>query len=164
VTANHSHLPSDRARNGHILLRCSRHWLRLAAVSRVGGRLPALSDGTDDQVVASIVRSSRGKVSRGTRVRERVIPDGTEVVFSPQSHRSGDFHVRSPTGQAGSNGDTLSIVRIMPRKDLYSLMITERSFNPTPPRGEVKGLPAGFRYHDLRHYFASLLTSRPGPP
>ena len=26
-------------------------------------------------------------------------------------------------------------------------------------RGEVKGLPAGFRYHDLRHYFASLLIA-----
>jgi integrase len=24
-------------------------------------------------------------------------------------------------------------------------------------RRKVKGLPAGFRYHDLRHYFASLL-------
>jgi integrase len=24
---------------------------------------------------------------------------------------------------------------------------------------EVKGLPAGFRYHDLRHYFASLLIA-----
>jgi hypothetical protein len=24
-------------------------------------------------------------------------------------------------------------------------------------RGKVKGLPEGFRYHDLRHYFASLL-------
>ena len=26
-------------------------------------------------------------------------------------------------------------------------------------RREVKGLPAGFRYHDLRHYFASLLIA-----
>jgi integrase len=26
-------------------------------------------------------------------------------------------------------------------------------------RGEVEGLPAGFRYHDLRHYFASLLIA-----
>ena len=26
-------------------------------------------------------------------------------------------------------------------------------------RSEVKGLPAGFRYHDLRHYFASLLIA-----
>jgi integrase len=26
-------------------------------------------------------------------------------------------------------------------------------------RAKVKGLPAGFRYHDLRHYFASLLIS-----
>jgi len=26
-------------------------------------------------------------------------------------------------------------------------------------RGEVHGLPAGFRYHDLRHYFASLLIA-----
>jgi integrase len=26
-------------------------------------------------------------------------------------------------------------------------------------RLEVKGLPAGFRYHDLRHYFASLLSA-----
>jgi integrase len=26
-------------------------------------------------------------------------------------------------------------------------------------RGEVKGLPAGFRYHDLRHYSASLLIA-----
>jgi integrase len=26
-------------------------------------------------------------------------------------------------------------------------------------RGKVKGLPAGFRYHDLRHYFASLLIA-----
>jgi integrase len=24
----------------------------------------------------------------------------------------------------------------------------------------VKGLPAGFRYHDLRHHFASLLIAR----
>src|SRR6266704_2964161 len=26
-------------------------------------------------------------------------------------------------------------------------------------RYEVEGLPAGFRYHDLRHYFASLLIA-----
>jgi integrase len=26
-------------------------------------------------------------------------------------------------------------------------------------RSEVKNLPAGFRYHDLRHYFASLLIA-----
>jgi integrase len=26
-------------------------------------------------------------------------------------------------------------------------------------RSEVKSLPAGFRYHDLRHYFASLLIA-----
>jgi integrase len=26
-------------------------------------------------------------------------------------------------------------------------------------RSEVIGLPAGFRYHDLRHYFASLLIA-----
>ena len=26
-------------------------------------------------------------------------------------------------------------------------------------RSEVKGLPAGFPYHDLRHYFASLLIA-----
>jgi integrase len=26
-------------------------------------------------------------------------------------------------------------------------------------RHEVDGLPAGFRYHDLRHYFASLLIA-----
>ena len=26
-------------------------------------------------------------------------------------------------------------------------------------RSEVKGLPTGFRYHDLRHYFASLLIA-----
>ncbi len=26
-------------------------------------------------------------------------------------------------------------------------------------RGKVIGLPAGFRYHDLRHYFASLLIA-----
>ncbi len=26
-------------------------------------------------------------------------------------------------------------------------------------RGKVDGLPAGFRYHDLRHYFASLLIA-----
>ena len=26
-------------------------------------------------------------------------------------------------------------------------------------RSEVQGLPAGFRYHDLRHYFASLLIA-----
>jgi len=26
-------------------------------------------------------------------------------------------------------------------------------------RKEVQGLPAGFRYHDLRHYFASLLIA-----
>ena len=26
-------------------------------------------------------------------------------------------------------------------------------------RSKVKGLPAGFRYHDLRHYFASLLIA-----
>ena len=30
-------------------------------------------------------------------------------------------------------------------------------------RGKIKDLPAGFRYHDLRHYFASLLiASRAG--
>ena len=30
-------------------------------------------------------------------------------------------------------------------------------------RSEVKGLPEGFRFHDLRHYYASLLISlRPG--
>ena len=27
-------------------------------------------------------------------------------------------------------------------------------------RSKVYGLPAGFRYHDLRHYFASLLTEQ----
>jgi integrase len=26
-------------------------------------------------------------------------------------------------------------------------------------RGQVNGLPAGFRYHDLRHYLASLLIA-----
>jgi integrase len=26
-------------------------------------------------------------------------------------------------------------------------------------RGKIKGLPAGFRFHDLRHYFASLLIA-----
>jgi integrase len=26
-------------------------------------------------------------------------------------------------------------------------------------RSQVQGLPAGFRYHDLRHYFASLLIA-----
>ena len=26
-------------------------------------------------------------------------------------------------------------------------------------RNEVKGLPAGFHHHDLRHYFASLLIA-----
>lgn len=26
-------------------------------------------------------------------------------------------------------------------------------------RKKVKGLPSGFRYHDLRHYFASLLIA-----
>jgi integrase len=26
-------------------------------------------------------------------------------------------------------------------------------------RGKVAGLPDGFRYHDLRHYFASLLIA-----
>jgi integrase len=26
-------------------------------------------------------------------------------------------------------------------------------------RKKVQGLPAGFRYHDLRHYFASLLIA-----
>jgi integrase len=26
-------------------------------------------------------------------------------------------------------------------------------------RSKVSGLPAGFRYHDLRHYFASLLIA-----
>ena len=26
-------------------------------------------------------------------------------------------------------------------------------------RSKVHGLPAGFRYHDLRHYFASLLIA-----
>jgi integrase len=29
-------------------------------------------------------------------------------------------------------------------------------------RSEVKGLPAGFRYHDLRHHFASLLIIASG--
>jgi integrase len=27
-------------------------------------------------------------------------------------------------------------------------------------RASVKGLPEGFRFHDLRHYFASLLISQ----
>jgi hypothetical protein len=27
-------------------------------------------------------------------------------------------------------------------------------------RSEVKSLPAGFRYHELLHYFASLLIGR----
>jgi integrase len=27
------------------------------------------------------------------------------------------------------------------------------------PAVRFKGLPAGFRYHDLRHYFASLLIA-----
>ena len=29
-------------------------------------------------------------------------------------------------------------------------------------RNEAKGLPAGFCYHDLRHYFASLLIASGG--
>jgi integrase len=33
----------------------------------------------------------------------------------------------------------------------------ERAFRTA--RGKVDGLPAGFRYHDLRHYFASLLIA-----
>ncbi|MGH3737203.1 MAG: tyrosine-type recombinase/integrase [Micromonosporaceae bacterium] len=33
----------------------------------------------------------------------------------------------------------------------------ERAVRAT--RGDVEGLPAGFRYHDLRHYFASLLIA-----
>jgi integrase len=33
----------------------------------------------------------------------------------------------------------------------------ERAFREA--RGRVDGLPAGFRYHDLRHYFASLLIA-----
>ncbi len=33
----------------------------------------------------------------------------------------------------------------------------ERAVRAT--RGTVKGLPAGFRFHDLRHYFASLLIA-----
>ena len=36
-----------------------------------------------------------------------------------------------------------------------------RAFECTACRGtdDVPGLPAGFRYHDLRHYFASLLIA-----
>jgi integrase len=33
----------------------------------------------------------------------------------------------------------------------------ERAFRSA--RGDVPGLPEGFRYHDLRHYFASLLIA-----
>lgn len=50
-----------------------------------------------------------------------------------------------------------------------STIVTNRIGRPTSPwalehairaaRVKVKGLPAGFRFHDLRHYFASLLIA-----
>lgn len=33
------------------------------------------------------------------------------------------------------------------------------SYSNLKSRGQVDGLPEGFRYHDLRHYFASLLVA-----
>jgi integrase len=44
--------------------------------------------------------------------------------------------------------------------DKLSPWATERAMRKA--RREVKGLPAGFRYHDLRHYFASLLIASGG--
>ena len=50
-----------------------------------------------------------------------------------------------------------------------STLVTDAIGRPSSPwaieravratRGTVKGLPAGFRFHDLRHYFASLLIA-----
>jgi integrase len=40
-------------------------------------------------------------------------------------------------------------------------IVTDAIGRPTSPWaiGTVPGLPKGFRYHDLRHYFASLLIA-----
>ena len=58
---------------------------------------------------------------------------------------------------------------VCPRPWGGSTLVTDPIGRPSSPwaieravranRASVKGLPAGFRYHDLRHYFASLLIA-----
>jgi len=56
---------------------------------------------------------------------------------------------------------TLVLSAAVARGSGQQTIVTDAIGRPTSPWsiGTVPGLPEGFRYHDLRHYFASLLIA-----
>jgi integrase len=64
--------------------------------------------------------------------------------------------IAESSGQIDAYGRHETLLTGEDRRQL-SLWAIERAMRKA--RSKVKGLPAGFRYHDLRHSFASLLIA-----
>ena len=70
-------------------------------------------------------------------------------------------HVLAAPGEASVLDEHYGGPRPAPRRAVRAKTAAEKAFLALvrTARKKVEGLPAGFRYHDLRHYFASLLIA-----